>query len=57
MNNILHQFKICVELRSAENHPGSRPPGTPSLLENVGSLVETMNILTNTTLCEYGLLP
>ena len=56
MNNILHQFKICVELRSAENHSGSRPPGTSSLLENVGSLVETMNILTNTTLCEYGLL-
>ena len=40
--------------RTPEKQPSNNPPGTSSLLENVGSLVETMSILTNATLSEDG---
>ena len=40
--------------RTPEKQPSNHPPGTLSLLKNVGSLVETMSIVTNTRLSEDG---
>ena len=40
--------------RTPEKQPSNHQTGTLSLLENVGSLVETMSILTNARLSEDG---
>ena len=52
--NQQHPKLIQDLIRTPEKQPSNHLPGTSSLLENVGSLVETMSILTNATLSEDG---
>ena len=52
--NEKHPLLIQDLQRTSKKQPSNSPPGTSSLLENVGSLVETMSILTNARLSEDG---